>query len=128
MKHVLSFLKPQKNKMLLGLCVKIAGTIAELFLPVILTHILERVIAKQSILYILFFGALMILCAAFACAANIIANRMAAKSSMLFSKELRSALFKKTLALSASDVDRFTVPSLESRITTDTYNVHNFIS
>ena len=128
MKHVLSFLKPQKNKMLLGLCIKIAGTVAELFLPVILTHILERVIEKQSAMHILFFGALMILCAAFACAANIIANRMAAKTSMLFSKELRSALFQKTLALSAADVDRFTIPSLESRITTDTYNVHNFIS
>ncbi|MBO5790705.1 MAG: ABC transporter ATP-binding protein, partial [Clostridia bacterium] len=128
MRLLLSFLKPLRAKMALGLSIKIAGTVAELFLPVILTHILDRVIITQSTGRVLFFGALMIFCAAFACAANIIANRMAAKTSMHFSREMRSALFKKTLSLCAADVDRFTVPSLESRITTDTYNVHNFVS
>ena len=69
----------------------------------------------------------MVFCAGVACVANLTANRMAAKVTMKFSMELRKDLFRKTLYLSAADTDRFTVPSLESRLTTDTYNVQNFI-
>jgi ATP-binding cassette subfamily B protein len=40
---------------------------------------------------------------------------------------MRRDLFSKTLNLSARSTDAFTIPSLESRITSDTYNVQNFI-
>lgn len=113
--------------MLLGFTVKVTGTVAELFLPLILTHILENVISTQNTERIILFGILMVFCAGCACLFNIVANRMAAKVSMEFSRELRRALFSRTLYLSARDTDRFTVPSLESRITTDTYNVHHFV-
>ena len=114
--------------MLLGFSIKVSGTVAELFLPYILTHILDNVIGTLQIEKVVFFGVLMIICAAAACAGNIIANRMAAKVSKDFSKKMRKDLFEKTLYLSASDTDKFTIPSLESRITSDTYNVHNFVS
>ena len=70
----------------------------------------------------------MVACAGTACYCNIVANRMAAKTSADFSEIMRRELFSHTLYLSAAQTDRFTVPSLESRITTDTYNVHHFIS
>ena len=114
--------------MLFGFSIKVSGTVAELFLPYILTHILDNVIGTLQIEKVVFFGVLMIICAAAACAGNIIANRMAAKVSKDFSKKMRKDLFEKTLYLSASDTDKFTIPSLESRITSDTYNVHNFVS
>ena len=114
--------------MILGFSIKVSGTVAELFLPYILTHILDNVIGTLRVEKVVFFGVLMIICAALACAGNITANRMAAKVSRDFSKKMRRDLFAKTLYLSSSDTDRFTVPSLESRITTDTYNVHNFVS
>ena len=41
---------------------------------------------------------------------------------------MRNDLFRKTLYLSAGQTDEFTIPSLESRITSDTYNVHNFVN
>ena len=41
---------------------------------------------------------------------------------------MRRDLFARTLRLSAAQTDRFTIPSLESRITTDTYNVHSFVN
>ena len=65
--------------------------------------------------------------AAAACVLNIVANRMAAKVSRNFSEKVRRDLFDHTLRLSAAQTDKFTIPSLESRITTDTYNLHNFI-
>jgi len=128
MKFLLPYIKPYRWRMLLGFSIKVAGTVAELFLPVILTHILENVIETLEVARVVFFGVLMILCALAACVFNIIANRMAARVSSDISKNIRKALFDKTLSLSAKNTDRFTIPSLESRITSDTYNVHHFIN
>ncbi len=100
---------------------------AELVLPYILTHILENVIVEQNVGKIVYFGVFMAFFAVIACLGNIIANRMAARVTTNFSREMRKELFCKTLYLSSADTDAFTIPSLESRITTDTYNVHNFI-
>lgn len=127
MKTMMKYLKPLSGRMALGLSIKILGTLAELLLPLILTHILEKVIVLEDVGLIVLFGVLMVVCAAAACVCNIIANRSAARVSMIFSRAMRKDLFERTLYLSARDADRFTVPSLESRITTDTYNVQNFV-
>ena len=127
MKWVFSYLKPLTKRIALGTLVKIIGTLAELMIPFLLTHILENVIVTNDARNILFYGGLMALCALIACLGNIIANRMAAKTTMLFSTKMRENLFSKTLHLSARSTDAFTIPSLESRITSDTYNVQNFI-
>ena len=127
MKTVFKYLLPFKLKMSAGLSVKIIGTVVELFLPYILSHILKNVVVEQSITKILFWGAMMIICALTACFCNIWANRTAAKVSRDFSENVRRDLFDKTLRLSAAKTDEFTIPSLESRITTDTYHVHNFV-
>lgn len=127
MKTVLRYLKPFYFRMFFGFLIKVIGTLAELTLPYILSHILKNVVSTQSIEQIVFWGVLMILCAAMACIGNITANRMAARVSRNFSESVRHALFAKTLRLSSAQADRFTIASLESRITTDTYNIHHFI-
>ncbi|MBQ6796074.1 MAG: ABC transporter ATP-binding protein [Clostridia bacterium] len=113
--------------MLWGFTIKTTGTVSELMLPFILSHILTNVIGK-SIGEVILWGGLMVVCSAIACIFNIIANRKAAKVSRNFAEEMRRDLFKKTLHLSARQTDLFTIPSLESRITTDTYNVHHFVN
>lgn len=127
MNRILKYLWPFKFRMALGLCIKIVGTVTELLIPFLMTHILDNVIVTGNIKLIIRFGLLMLLCAVIACLGNITANRMAAKVTRDFSFKLRRELFSKTLLLSAKNTDRFTIPSLESRITSDTYNVHNFI-
>ena len=113
--------------MIIGFIIKVIGTVAELFIPFLLTHILENVIITEDISKIMFYGVLMALCALVAGLGNITANRMAAKVTMIFASQMRRDLFSKTLHLSARNTDKFTIPSLESRITTDTYNVQNFV-
>ncbi len=127
MKWIFNFLKPLRSRIIIGTIVKIIGTVAELIIPFLLSHILENIIGSNSISKILLYGILMAICALIACLGNIIANRMAAKTTMIFSTRMRKKLFLKTLHLSARSTDKFTIPSLESRITTDTYNVQNFI-
>ena len=127
MKIMLRYLKPFYGRMSIGLIIKITGTLVELLLPYILSHILKNVVVTQEVSEVVKWGGLMILCAAVACALNIIANRMAAKVSRNFSEKVRHDLFSRTLRLSAAQTDKFTIPSLESRITTDTYNLHHFV-
>ena len=127
MNWIVTYLKPLKIRIAKGISIKIIGTVAELLIPFLLSYILEHVIVSERVGRILFFGGLMVACAVVACIGNITANRMAAKTTMLFSTQMRRDLFSKTLQLSARSTDRFTIPSLESRITTDTYNVQNFI-
>lgn len=112
--------------MSIGFAIKVAGTLAELMLPYILTHILKNVVLKENVYDIILWGVIMIVFSAVACVCNIVANRMAAKVSRNFAQNVRKDLFIKTLRLSAVQTDTFTIPSLESRITTDTYNVHHF--
>ena len=127
MKTLLNYLKPVAARIGLGVFVKAVGTMMELLLPAILSHVLKVVVARRSLREILLWGVLMILCATVAVIMNVKANQMAARVSRDFSRSVRRDLFHRTLRLSAAQTDYFTVPSLESRITTDTYNVHNFV-
>ena len=127
MKWVFTYLKPLGGRIAAGITVKIIGTVAELIIPFLLSYMLENVIESNDVGRMFFYGALMAACAIVACVGNIVANRMAAKTTMKFSTRMRKDLFSKTLFLSARSTDRFTIPSLESRITSDTYNVQNFI-
>ncbi|MGN0984945.1 MAG: ABC transporter ATP-binding protein [Candidatus Enterenecus sp.] len=127
MKTLLKYLKPFAPRMGLGFSIKVVGTMLELLLPYILSHILKDVVARQDLRQILLWGGAMVLCSALAVICNIGANRMAARVSRNFSEAVRHDLFARTLRLSAAQTDRFTIPSLEARITTDTYNIHNFV-
>ncbi len=127
MNWIFTHLKPLRARIATGISIKMIATVAELMIPFLLSYILENVIETNSVKSILLFGILMAICAIIACIGNITANRMAAKTTMLFSTRMRKELFSKTLHLSARSTDRFTIPSLESRITSDTYNVQNFI-
>lgn len=128
MKTLLRYLKPVYARMLLGTMIKILATVSELTLPYILSHILQSVVASKDIRKILFWGILMVGFSGLACIGNIIANRMAVKVSRDFSQKVRHDLFEKMLGLSSAQTDYFTIASLESRITTDTYHIHHFIS
>ena len=128
MKFLLRYINPYKWRMLRGFAIKVCGTVTELFLPVILTYILENVIGTLDVGKVVFYGVLMIVCSVLTCVLNVVANRMAARVSTDISQHMRKDLFEKTLYLSARQTDKFTVASLESRITSDTYNVHHFIN
>ena len=55
------------------------------------------------------------------------ANQRAVKSARECIYSLRQDLFEKTISLSSSEVDRITLPSLISRLTSDSYNLQSFM-
>lgn len=121
------YLKPMAKLMVFGLIIKITGTVIELALPYILSHILKDVVIKESISQILIWGGAMIACALSACVFNVVANRIAEKVTRHAAQNMRSDLFCRAIRLSASQTDSFTIASLESRITSDTYNIRRFL-
>ncbi len=127
MKLILKYLRPLKRSVAFGLSIKVIATLFELMLPYILSHILDVVVPRHNVRDILLWGGAMIAAALLAMLGNVIANRNAAKVAREASRHIRHDLFEATMHLSSRQTDAFTVPSLESRLTSDTYNVHHFV-
>ena len=127
MKLFADYLKPYKTFIALALTVKTLATLIELVIPYIMSYILDTVVYTEKISNIVYWGAVMLLCAALACVGNITANRMASKAAKKATERVRHDLFSHTMSLSARQIDKFTIPSLESRLTSDTYHVHHFM-
>ena len=127
MKLLLGYLKPYRKYIALALIVKMAGTLVELALPYILSYILDDVVPLGQVRLVVFWGIAMIVCALAALIGNVVANRMAARVARNSTEKLRHALFERVMTLSPRQIDAYTVPSLESRLTSDTYHVHHFV-
>ena len=128
MKFIYQYIKPFIGIMIVGLLIKTIGTLIELALPYILSYILDDLVPNDGRLsMIILWGGIMILCALLALLCNVKANRMASKVARDCTRKIRHDLFYQTITLSGKQLDHFTIPSLEARITTDTYNVQNFI-
>lgn len=119
------YLRPVAGIMALGLFIKICGTLAELVLPYILQYILDYVVVRGKAGTVVFWGFVMIVFAVLCVVLNIVANRMAARVARDAAGKIRHDLFGATMNLSAAATDAFSIPSLESRLTSDTYNVHH---
>ena len=127
MKFILKYLRPHYTMMTVGLIIKIIGTLVDLIIPYILEHIIDNVVPTGQITKVALFGGLMILCAVIGLVANIVANRMACAVARDSTRAIRSDLFKKISYLSSKQIDEITIPTLETRLTSDTYNVHHTI-
>lgn len=127
MKIIFTYLRPYYLRMIAGLIIKMLGTFMDLGLPWVLAFIIDNIIPYQKVSLILWWGVVMVALSVGARSFNIIANRMAAWVARNTTRTLRHDLFEKILNLSGSQLDYFTIPSLESRMTSDTYNIHNMI-
>lgn len=127
MRTVSKYILEKKFSILFNLLIKFSGTTIELLLPWMLSVIIDDYAPKKDIKYIFIWGGLMILASIVALVANVYANRTATKISRDITKKLRYDLFNKVTKLSRGQEDKFTSSSLISRITSDTYNVHQMI-
>ena len=125
MKRILSYYKFYKFKLVLVIIVKIIGTALDLVIPFLLSFILDKILPNIDVnnyLNIIYYGLLMILCSVLAFIFSFKANQMASYIGSKCAEILRNDLFKKIENLSLEQVDEISMPSLISRISTDTYN------
>lgn len=110
-----------------GISFKAVGTLVELAIPWILSYIIDDLIPLKEIRPVCLWGGLMIVCSLIAWGGNITANRMASAVARDCTRQIRHDLFQKISYLSENRVDAFTIPSLISRMTSDTYVLHQTI-
>ena len=127
MNLLIHYLKPLWKRMLLGFSVKFTGTIMDLFLPWILAYMIDVIVPTQNINRVVLWGGVMVICSIIAVVTSIKANRMASSVARDAVEDIRHDLYEKISYLSASQADYFTTPSLISRLTSDTYNIHRTI-
>ena len=128
MKRTLSYLKPYSGGLALGMTVKIVGSAAELVLPYILSYIIDELTPLKDSSRIYLMDGVMLFFALVALGGNIWANRLSAKVAGNMTHDIRYDLFKKTSYLKCRQVDEVTVPSLISRLTSDTYYVNQMVA
>ena len=114
-----------KGAVALCVVVKLFATLSELMLPYILEHIIDTVAPRGDLPLAVFWGALMFAAALVCRQLNVAANRRGVRNAHNVSYDIRQALFQKTASLSGSQFDAFGLPSLISRMTSDSYNVQS---
>lgn len=127
MRKILRYLHPQIPRMIGGLSIKFTATIMDLLIPSILAFIIDDVAPQRNKPLIFLWGGVMLICAVIACIGNIAANRVAARVARNTTESLRHDLFEKITRLSCRQTDDVSIPSLISRLTSDTYNIHGMI-
>jgi len=128
MKRIFTYIRPYLGAMIGGLAIKFIATIAELFLPWVLAHMIDEVAPTHDRGAIFAWGAFMIFCAVVAWLGNIIANRRASGVARDTTRALRHDLFAKIQRLSSKQMDEMTVPSMISRLTSDSYYINNALA
>ncbi len=128
MKHVLSYLKPHTWALTRTMIVKFMGSMMDLFIPFILAIIIDDVVPQRQPHLVYLWGGGMALCAGLSVTFNIMANRMAAVTSGKVTLKLRHDLFKKLGEVSMAQFDSISLSSAVSRLTTDTYNINQFLN
>ena len=127
MKLIIRYLKPYKLRLLIGFTIKLIGTLADLVIPYLLSYIIDEILPTKDLRLVIIYGLAMIASSIICFLFNVWANQMASYICKLFTTNLRHDLFEKINTLSSSQYDEITMPSLISRMTTDTYNVHHMV-
>lgn len=127
MKLLKKYLRPYIGRMSLGISIKFFGSLMDLLLPWILAYIIDTIIPTKNVSAIFLWGGVMLLCSVIAVVTNILANRMASSVARDATGSIRHDLFAKVAYLSISQIEQVGIPSLVSRLTTDTYNIHQTV-
>ncbi len=109
------------------MAIKFLGTMSELTLPYILEHLIDEVVPLGRLGPVFLWGGLMVVMSVVTRQLNVTANRRGVENAHNISYDVRQALFTKTVNLSGTQFDASGLPSLISRMTSDSYNVQSCV-
>ncbi|MBQ4630088.1 MAG: ABC transporter ATP-binding protein [Clostridia bacterium] len=132
MKRWFKYIKPYKKFFILGPLCMIIESVGEIFMPLLLRLITQRIIepteSGSDIGFIALIGGAMILLALIMMAGGIGGAYFGAKSSVNFAADLRSDIYKKVQRFSFANIDKFSTGSLVTRLTNDVTQLQNFVN
>lgn len=115
------FIKYRLPSLLAPLTVTVE-VLLEIQIPFLMAKIVDQGISTRDLNYVFQIGAIMVLVALCSLLFGVLSGRFAAKGAMGFGSEIRKAVFDKIQEFSFSNIDRFSTPSLVTRLTTDITN------
>ena len=127
MKLIFRSLGRYRNAVLLAVFIKLLASLSELAIPYILEYIVDDVVPSGDLLPVILWGLAMFAAAVICRQLNVAANRKAIDNAHRISYEVRQELFIKTTNLTGAQFDAFGLPSLISRMTSDSYNVQSAV-
>ena len=127
MKFIWSYMKKHIWAIILVVFVKLSATALELLLPYILEYMIDDIAPQKDIRLILLWGAVMIVLAIVVRFLSVGANRGSVRIARKCIYKVRQDLFTKSINLSGDQMDEVGLPSLISRMTSDSYNLQSFM-
>ncbi len=128
MKTVLKFIKPYLLPFVFCLFIKAVSAVTELAIPRMLAVIIDENVPENDMNGVIVSGSVMLVFALLTFLFNVIGNKVSAHVTGKISRDLRQELFEKTAALDTEMTDKLSLSSLTSRLTSDTYNITNFLA
>ena len=128
-RHVLSTLaaevKQYRISAVLTPLFVIFEVIMEVLIPFVIAHLIDNGVEVGNYAVIANSGVMLIIFAVAALLFGILAGRTSAVASAGFAKNLRRAIFSNVQQFSFASIDKYSAPSLITRLTTDVTNIQN---
>ncbi len=118
-----TYLAPYRQWLSVIVVLQFTSTVAMLFLPSINADIIDNGVARGDTSYIVNAGAVMLGVSLLQIGCSVVAVWFAARTSMRFGHDLRSAIFDRVGTFSGREVAQFGAPSLITRNTNDVQQV-----
>ena len=119
MKHLLKFIKPFYKEIILLMVLYALSTLAALFMPYVMSNIVEVGIKNGDLPYVLKEGAVMIALAVAALTCALITNRISSNFSSKIAVNMRKTVFNKVNTLTFEQFSEIGTGSLITRTTDD---------
>ncbi|MDX9871976.1 MAG: ABC transporter ATP-binding protein [Clostridia bacterium] len=127
MSKLLDTLKPYKNTITLIMLLVLSNSLAQLYLPTLMSDIVDIGIVRGNTDYILKIGVWMLFVAAGGTACAILAGFLSARVATGFARNVRSKVFSQVESYSLQDFDSLGTASLITRTTNDITQLQQFL-
>lgn len=124
---LLKFLKPYTIPTTFIMLLILFRSLADLYLPTLMSEIVDTGIVKGDIDFIIRIGVIMLLVAAVSGACSVLAGYLSAKTAGGFGRDLRGKVFSHVESFSLQEFDKIGTPSLITRTTNDITQVQMVI-
>ena len=127
MLRLIRFLRPYRYMVILTMVFMLLQSMANLYLPTLMSLIVNEGVVKQDIPYIAKIGGLMLLVSAVGAALSVAASYMSSRAATGFGMGLRRSVFAHVERFSLQEFDKFGTASLVTRTTNDINQVQQVL-
>lgn len=124
-KTLLKQVKQYKRESLLTPLFTALEVLLEVLIPFITASIIDKGIEQGNIGQVYFYGGLMLIMAFLSLLSGVLAGKYAAAASSGFACNLRDGMYENIQRFSFSNIDKYSIAGLVTRMTTDVTNVQN---